>query len=197
MAVKIKWKWNIPNAISLVRILLVPVFVVMYLKGLEPGQQVWQYWSFGVLVVSGLTDCVDGYIARRFNQITDLGKVLDPIADKLTQVAVLVCLTVYRPRLLPLLIICFVKELCQAIGSAIMLRRHTKVEGAKWYGKISTIVFYAVMAALVLWEDMPITWVTVLTALVAALMIFAFIQYTLLFIRVYKETAVKDTEKKE
>ena len=197
MAVKIQWKWNIPNVISLVRILLVPVFVVMYLKGLKPDQQVWQYWSFGVLVLSGLTDCVDGYIARRFNQITDLGKVLDPIADKLTQVAVLVCLTVYRPRLLPLLIICFVKELCQVIGSAIMLRRNTKVDGAKWYGKISTIVFYGAMAALVLWEDMSTTWVTVLTVLVAALMLFAFVQYTRLFIRVYKESAVNDTEKKE
>lgn len=187
MGYRIQWKWTIPNAISLLRILLVPAFVVLYLKGIRPEQQVYQYWSFGVLVFSGLTDCVDGYIARRFNQITDLGKILDPIADKLTQMAVLVCVVVHYHHLLPLLIISVCKEVGQCIGSAIMLHRGAKVEGAKWYGKLTTIVFYVVMAAFVLWEDMPMPLMVALGTLVAALMLFAFIRYAQLFVRTSKD----------
>lgn len=186
MGTKIELKWTIPNAISLLRILLVPVFAVLYLMGLQPEQEALQYWALGVLVLSGLTDCVDGYIARRFDQITDLGKILDPIADKLTQMTVLVCVVVHYHHLLPLLIVCVCKEVGQCIGSAIMLHRGAKVEGAKWYGKLTTIVFYVVMAAFVLWEDMPMPLMLALGTLVAALMLFAFIRYAQLFVRTSK-----------
>ena len=110
MGVRIQFKMNIPNGLSILRILLVPVFVVLYLKGIEPGREAFQYWSFVVLAVSGLTDCFDGMIARKYNQITDLGKILDPVADKMTQLAVLICLVVHYPNLLPLLVICVCKE---------------------------------------------------------------------------------------
>ena len=63
----VTWKWNIPNALSLLRIALVPVFLLLYLARLDR-------WAFAVLVLSGLTDALDGFIARRFNQITDCGK---------------------------------------------------------------------------------------------------------------------------
>lgn len=83
----IEWKWNIPNLLSLLRILLVPVFVILYLLSSDERMDL-MYWSFGVLILSGVTDSLDGIIARKCNQITDLGKLLDPVADKLTQVAV-------------------------------------------------------------------------------------------------------------
>lgn len=179
---------NIPNGLSILRILLVPVFVALYLKGIQPGQEALQYWSFVVLALSGLTDCFDGMIARRFHQITDLGKILDPVADKMTQMAVLICLVVHYPRLLPLLIICVCKELGQLIGSAIMLHRGAAIQGAKWYGKLTTIVFYLVMAAFVLWGD-RMNWIVmlVLGGGLGILMLFAFFNYVKVFLGAKKE----------
>ena len=131
----VSWKWNVPNSLSLLRLALVPAFAVLYLMQRD-------LWAFALLAVSGLTDCLDGFIARRFNQITDCGKLLDPLADKLTQVTVVICLTTRYPQVLPLTIICFVKELCQGIGGIILLRGRCEVRGAKWFGKVSTVVFY-------------------------------------------------------
>ena len=101
----VTWKWNIPNALSLLRIALVPVFLLLYLARLDR-------WAFAVLVLSGLTDALDGFIARRFNQITDCGKLLDPISDKLTQVAVVIALATRYGELWPLMVLCR----CSAAG---------------------------------------------------------------------------------
>ena len=131
----IEWKWNIPNLLSLLRILLVPVFVILYLLSSDERMDL-MYWSFGVLILSGVTDSLDGIIARKCNQITDLGKLLDPVADKLTQVAVVICLATRFSQLIPLVVICFVKELAQSIGGLILLRRGAEVRGASWYGKM-------------------------------------------------------------
>lgn len=122
----IEWKWNIPNLLSLLRILLVPVFVILYLLSSDERMDL-MYWSFGVLILSGVTDSLDGIIARKCNQITDLGKLLDPVADKLTQVAVVICLATRFSQLIPLVVICFVKELAQSIGGLILLRRGAEV----------------------------------------------------------------------
>ena len=135
----IEWKWNIPNLLSLLRILLVPVFVILYLLSSDERMDL-MYWSFGVLILSGVTDSLDGIIARKCNQITDLGKLLDPVADKLTQVAVVICLATRFSQLIPLVVICFVKELAQSIGGLILLRRGAEVRGASWYGKMCTFL---------------------------------------------------------
>ena len=131
-AFNVQWKWNVPNALSLLRLALVPTFSVLYLLQLD-------YWAFGALALSGITDFLDGFIARRFNQITDCGKLLDPLADKLTQVMVVVCLTTRFRELLPLTVICFIKELCQAVGGMILLHSGCQVRGSKWFGKVATV----------------------------------------------------------
>lgn len=193
MGSPIRFKMTIPNALSILRILLVPVFAVLYIQGIQPGRETLQYWSFAVLALSGLTDCLDGFIARRFNQITDLGKLLDPVADKLTQMAVLICLVVHYPRLIPLLIVCVCKELGQFIGSAIMLHKGAAIQGAKWYGKLTTIVFYLAMAVIVLWgDDMPWQAMAALCTVVGLLMLFAFFKYVKLFFNAKKEMDQKD-----
>ncbi len=197
MTTRVKWDWTVPNVISLVRIFLVPLFVWLYIKGMPEGQEVWQYWSFGVLALSGLTDCVDGYIARRFNQISEMGKILDPIADKLTQMAVLICVAWNYTELIPLMVVCICKEIGQAIGSVLMLKKGAKVQAAKWYGKITTIVFYMVMAAFVLWPNMPLYLTVPLGVVVAGLMIFTFVQYTLLYIKNSKALEQASTSEKE
>ena len=175
----VTWKWNIPNTLSLVRILLIPVFLVLYLNHLD-------WWAFGVLVFSGVTDMLDGFIARHFNQITECGKLLDPISDKLTQVAVLIALATRYRELLPLVILCVIKETCQAIGGVIMIKRRNTVQGSLWFGKLSTVVFYVCMSVLVVSTLFDVTlspnmrWLV--SALAGACMLVAFVGYLRVFI---------------
>ncbi len=186
---QVEWKMNIPNALSLLRLLLLPVFAALYLMSGEHPALL--YWSFAVLALSGVTDSLDGIIARKFNQITDLGKILDPVADKLTQVTVILCLAIRNPAVVGLLVICLVKELCQGIGGLFLLRRGGKIQGAKWYGKVSTFVFYGVMALIVLWPGMPAPLMVALIAVVALLMLFAFFNYMRMFFHIKKEMPEK------
>ncbi len=191
MVGNVKFVWNIPNALSIVRLLLLPLFVVLILVvERDAGVPV---WSFAVLVLSGVTDSLDGIIARRFNQITDIGKLLDPVADKITQVTVVICLAVRYTVLIPLVVICLLKELVQAIGGYILLRRGEKIQGARWFGKVSTFVFYGAMALIVLLPNMP-DWVRIgLVILVAALMLFAFVKYMMMFLHLRRDLPQKDS----
>ena len=179
----VQWKWNIPNALSVLRILLILPFMVLYLMGLDN-------WAFGVLLVSGITDMLDGYIARRYNMITDCGKLLDPLSDKLTQVSVVVALTTRYRELVPLAVLCLVKEVCQGIGGIILLRRRSKVRGSRWFGKLSTMMFYACMLVMVLWRDQlsdATKWGLVSAASLCMLM--AFIGYFRVYIQIRREEA--------
>ena len=191
MVGNVKFVWNIPNALSIVRLLLLPVFVVLILV-VERDADV-PVWSFAVLVLSGVTDSLDGIIARRFNQITDIGKLLDPVADKITQVTVVICLAVRYTVLIPLVVICLIKELIQAAGGYILLRRGEKIQGARWFGKVSTFVFYGAMALIVLLPDMP-DWVrSGLVVPVAAWMLFSFIKYMMMFLHLRRDLPAKDS----
>lgn len=180
----LKFVWNIPNVLSLVRLMLLPVFAIVYLNGAL-------YWALTVLAVSGLTDLFDGVIARKFNQITEIGKLLDPVADKITQVVVLICLTIRNTALIPLFVICFVKELLQAIGGWILLSRDEIIRGSKWYGKVSTFTFYIAMLAIALWSTMPDWLLTTLIVLVAATMLFSFFMYMAVYIKLRREKKVQ------
>lgn len=182
--IKVEWKWNVPNALSLLRLFLVPVIVVTYWLS-DPNEI--PYVSIGALVLSGISDSLDGIIARHFNQITDIGKLLDPVADKLTQVAVVVCLSLRYRELLPLMLICVVKELCQAVGGLLLLHRGEKVRGARWFGKVSTFLFYGVMILIVAFPEMPHALLIGLVALVGAAMLFAFVNYLRMYCQIRKE----------
>ena len=180
---RLKFVWNIPNALSLVRLALLPVFAVLYLKG-------YFEWSLLALALSGLTDLFDGMIARKFNQITEIGKLLDPFADKLTQIVVLVCLTIRNPKLTILVAVCFVKELLQVIGGWILFSRKEIIRGAKWFGKVSTFTFYIAMLVIALWPQMPSWLMIALIALVAATMIFSFFMYLSVYFQIRRENGL-------
>ena len=174
----VRWQWNVPNVLSLVRILLVPVFLVLYLSGRQD-------WAFLTLLVSGVTDLLDGFIARRFNMITDCGKLLDPISDKLTQVAVVVALATTNAQILPLAALCLLKEVCQAVGGVIPLKKGCAVHGSKWFGKASTVVFYVCMLVLVLWGDvLPSAAGWALIGVAGLCMLLAFVGYLQMFVQI-------------
>ena len=98
---------------------------------------------------------MDGFIARRFDMISDFGKALDPFADKLTQFAMLCCLLFRFPRMIWLIILLVVKELFVASTQLLVIRRTEVVLGSDWHGKLTTILLYAVMLLHLLWMDMP------------------------------------------
>ncbi len=184
---QIQWKWTIPNVLSLLRIAILPIFIILYIRSCTLDSAALMYTAVALLVLSGLTDCFDGWIARRFHQESEIGKLLDPIADKLTQVAVLIALATQYKEFLPLLVICTVKEMLQGLGGLIVLGRGAEMRSSKWYGKVSTAVFYIAVAAIVLWKDMPHWLVLALVVLVGVLMLFAFVRYLQLFLSIRKD----------
>lgn len=139
---------NIPNMLSALRIALIPFFCVLSIMGPR-------YFPYAglILIVSGLSDMLDGFLARKLHQETELGKILDPIADKLTIGAVVVSMWfVYHkeyPWITLALAIMFVKELLMAIGGFVIVKKGRKLVKAKWWGKVATVVFYGCMIAIV------------------------------------------------
>ena len=127
---------TIPNLLSAVRIIIVPIFGYYFIKGKTIE-------AILLLILSGITDCMDGFITRKFNQITEIGKILDPFADKITQGTVALCLAIKYPAICPFLILFLVKELTM-LGCGIYLIGHKKKKpGASlWFGKVATIMFY-------------------------------------------------------
>ncbi len=185
---KVAKNLNIPNMLSVIRILLIPVFIVFYMKA---DSEHYEYYAYAAsaLVASGLSDLFDGVIARKFNQITELGKILDPIADKLTQLAVVICVAIkLNNSVLSLALMGFVvKEVLMLAGGFIILRKKIAMQASKWYGKIATAVFYVVMAAIALFESIPteIAFVMILVALM--FMLVAFVGYINDFIRIMRQ----------
>ncbi|MBR7091646.1 MAG: CDP-alcohol phosphatidyltransferase family protein [Clostridia bacterium] len=185
----VRIEWNIPNLLSLFRILLVPPFVFLFIGSAEHPH--WMYWAFGVLALSALSDSLDGLIARRFNMITDFGKLLDPIADKLTQLSVILCMAFRYKHLFILMVLCVIKEVCQVIGSWILLHRGSAVRGAKWYGKVSTVCFYFSMILIVLFPDMPAVCFWALVSVVFITMTFSFVNYIREYIHLHRQLPEK------
>lgn len=140
---------TIPNILSFSRLLLIPVIVWLYVVRKDP------LWTAVVLTASGITDIADGIIARRYHMVSDFGKALDPVADKLTQIAMLFCLVArFRWMLLPLCVL-VVKELTAGIMGLMVIRKTGKVEGAVWHGKATTVLMYSMMAIHLLWYHIP------------------------------------------
>ncbi|PHS35040.1 MAG: CDP-diacylglycerol--glycerol-3-phosphate 3-phosphatidyltransferase [Alkaliphilus sp.] len=160
---------NVPNMITMLRIGLVPLFIIAFFFS---GQNAITY-SVYIFIFAGITDIADGYIARKYNLITKFGQVMDPLADKLMQVAVIGCFTL--KKLLPpwVLIIVVVKELFMIIGSFFLYRKKDKVIiPANKYGKISTIIFYfaIIFVAYDFNYAMTLVFLAIVSAIVALLM---------------------------
>lgn len=171
--------FTIPNILSYFRIALIPVFVILFLNAYSRNGIGYHVGAVVTLVVSGLTDMLDGRIARKFDMITELGKIVDPLADNLTQFAVVVCLAIEYRLLIPVIALLVIKELSMAVLGVVFLRKGRKLKGAHWYGKVSTVVFYAVMFILlaVPYSKMPFALSTVLITISGAWMLFSFIMY--------------------
>jgi len=162
-----------PNVMSAFRILLIPVFIYIYCVRR-------QYWlAGGVIMLSAATDIADGYVARRFGLVTELGKILDPIADKLTQAAIIICLAFRFRGMWALFALLAVKEITMGLLGLKVLRRTGAMQSARWYGKLSTSVLYGAMLLHVLMPAMPQAMSLALVLLCAAVLAFSLTMYTL------------------
>lgn len=154
---------TIPNLLSLFRLILIPVIVWLYWFRKD-------YFPAGVLlIVSGLTDLADGYIARHFNAVSNVGKILDPIADKLTQAATLFCLVTRFPLMAAPFGFLVIKEVFIGTTGLLMIRKTGKVVGADFHGKVATTLLYAMMILHIFWIDIPsaVSAVSILICLVS------------------------------
>lgn len=140
---------TIPNVLSTIRIILVPILVWLYYVKQDNMQ------TAIVLLLSGATDIADGFIARRFNMSSNLGKIIDPIADKLTQAALLLCLIFEFPLMLAPLVLLVGKEIIMGYTGVMVIKKTGKVHGAKWHGKAATVLLYSMMFMHIVWADIP------------------------------------------
>lgn len=174
-----KQLFSIPNLLGYFRIILIPIIMWKYFTAQEASD----YYIVTLLVViSGLSDALDGQIARRFHMVTPLGKALDPVADKLTQGALAVCLMTRYPLMTVLFVLFLVKEGFMAVTGILYMKRG-EVYGALWFGKVCTVVLYAVMIILLFFPGIPAAAANILIAVSLCFMVYSLIRYAIIHIR--------------
>lgn len=195
-----KGSLTIPNLLSLIRILLIPVFAYLFYNDQKIA-------AVAVLAVSGLSDTFDGQIARKFNQVSALGKILDPVADKLTQITIAVMLFIdfmaAEDKLIHafgwVFLVFLIKEAVMIIGGLIMLLMNIRPGAAEIWGKIATLVFYVGMTIIiavgpevgalneVLGFELPAVVTGIIVVISAIMTIIAFLSYMPETFRQFKE----------
>ena len=194
--------WNtIPNWLSFIRIALIPVFAVLFVQG-------HQLVAVIVMICAALTDLFDGKIARKFNQVSNLGKLLDPIADKLSQMAIVIVLlyTYWENPIKYLFFFFSVKEVLMLLGGALLLSKGMRPTAAEIWGKVATNVFYIAMIIILAFGEngalcnvthftLPsvVTWVLVALSAVSALV--SLLGYVPGFLKQLKENKAQNTAK--
>lgn len=171
---------TIPNGLSLFRLLLIPFIVHAYCVYHST------LWTVALIALSGLTDVADGYIARHFNMVSDLGKVLDPIADKLTQAAMVICLLERTHWMALLLGLLALREVALAVWGLVALQRTDTINCSKWHGKLCTGVVYASMITLILFPQIPDGVVKLVVLLCSALVVLTGSLYGLFYWRLLR-----------
>ena len=177
------WKkeiFTIPNLLSLFRIILIPLYVFIYLNAKDSSDY---YIAGGILAVSCLTDLIDGKIARRFNMISTLGKILDPLADKATQFTLIICLAVKYSILRYLVALFIIKESFQLIAGGINLRKGRMLKGALISGKVCTTILFVSLIVLVMFHNINTEIVNIIALVDIGFMLVAFGEYLLTYFK--------------
>lgn len=165
---------TIPNLLSLFRLILIPIYTVIYMK----ANRVSQYLLAGtILMLSCLTDLVDGRIARQFHMTSTLGQVMDPFADKATQLTLTYCLSRKYAVLQPMLLLLVLKESFQLIAAVAALRNGKMLPGALPAGKVCTTILFSSLILLVFFPDLPIRSIHTLAAVDTVFLIYSFLAY--------------------
>ena len=164
----------------MIRLALIPLYIVIYLNATDISHY---YISAGILAISCLTDLIDGQIARHFNMITTVGKVLDPFADKLTQFTLILCLAIRRdqPQLWAVIALFVVKETFQLIAGSIILRKGKILSGAVLPGKICTAVLFISLVFMIMYPALENSVVNIICYIDIVFLSVSFIAYILVY----------------
>ena len=174
---------TIPNVLSIFRILLVPVFIIVVLSDTQNAN----LYGMLVFILAGITDILDGQIARKYNCTSVLGKILDPLADKMMVASALVCASIKGLVPLWLSIIYVVKELIQGIGGFMFYNKVKDMMPSNWLGKAATVMFYLTIFSAFMFTGMP--------ELVKDIMVFICAGFVLATLIVYVRIGVKLAKK--
>ena len=180
--------FTIPNILSMFRVVLIPVMVWLYAFKDAPKL------SCMVLILSGITDIVDGFIARRYNMISNFGKALDPVADKLTQFVLLVSLCIEYPEMVVPCGMLTIKEIISGIVALRTIHRTGKVDGANWHGKLSTVILYAMIFTHILWKEIPGAVSIGFISASVVIMLYSCIMYNIRNLKAYRVDEHKSTQ---
>lgn len=164
-------KSDIPNVLTVFRICLVPIFVYLFLISENHNA------ALAVFFLAGITDVVDGITARRFGWMSDIGKILDPFADKCMQISALVCLGIGGFVPIWIVVILVLKETVLLVGATVALKKEKVYIQSNWYGKAGTIAFYIVITLLVIFDNMYETARLCLGVSLILFMLFALTMY--------------------
>ena len=176
---------TIPNMLSLFRLVLIPVYVTIYLNAKSDADYV---LAAMILAVSCLTDLIDGKIARHFNMISNLGKLLDPVADKATQFTLMICLAIrykmFQNNGLWFMIgLFFIKEAFQLIAGGLRLRKGRMLKGAQMTGKICTTVLFISLILMVMIPNLSQKTINIFVLVDTIFLVIAFIDYIIVYFR--------------
>lgn len=191
------WKkeiFTIPNFLSMFRLILIPIYIILYLHAADPEDYI---VAAAILAVSCLTDMIDGKIARRFNQITTVGKILDPFADKMTQFSLILCLSLKYSVLWYLVALFVVKESFMLIAGSIRFKKGRMLKGALMSGKVCTTVLFISLILLVLLPNLRSFAVNIIALIDILFMFFAFADYILAYVRFDSKFQTIDTQQNE
>ncbi len=168
---------NVPNILTVLRLMLIPVFA--YFLGTQ------HYLTAMLLFTAGgLTDVLDGYIARKYNLVTSWGKIADPLADKLMQITAVSILS-FGLNIIPieLVLVILAKETLMGVGALVLYKQNNYVVSANWYGKMTTVIFYLAIIMLMFdepfgrWKIMGVALNQVFFMLAVIAALFAFYMY--------------------
>lgn len=173
---------NIPNIISLVRLAMVPVFVAVFFSDSPDAHRNAGF----IFIFASITDALDGFIARKYDMITRLGRILDPLADKLMTFAALICITVVKIVPVWIIIVFFAKEFLMGLGALLMYKRIDDVLPSNMLGKFAAVTFFVFCVVLMIFKiPRPISTLMMTVALI--LTVFAFIFYAIRFFKTVKK----------
>ena len=173
--------FTVPNIITVFRLILIAPIFITFLGGHYLA-------SLIIVVVSGVSDVIDGIIARKFNMVSEVGKILDPIVDKLTQISVVALISTKQLWLLVPCILLVIKEFTSGLVGLYVVKRIGHMLWADWHGKLSTVFLYVMMGAhmlmLVITGEiyLPISYATI--AISTVLITFSYAMYTVRYIQI-------------
>ena len=167
--------FTLPNILSFFRLFMIPLIVWLYTVKQR------YILTLVMVAVSAVTDVVDGRIARKYNMVSEIGKVLDPVADKLTQFALVVCMATRYEKMLYIAATLLIRESLMLLFGFIAATKKHAMFSSRWFGKLATVTVYLSVIALLIYPEMPLRAVNVIMIFAESVVVLSMVMYTIMF----------------